>query len=146
MNFLIQLINYILLKKKVKYLSYYRLRHDVYQALGENITKVRTSRRKLALLFGRKSKLILRQKLIIIKCNIGLILNYTRDKKNIHTRENLYFRRTVDESWFVNNNTISTDLNYSPLLESNKEKEHNKYDARLRFKVHKLINSFIDMA
>ncbi|GFV31706.1 RNA-directed DNA polymerase from mobile element jockey [Trichonephila clavipes] len=81
-------------------------------------------------LISPKSKLALRQKVLLYKAILRPIMLYdspiwaaaaVTHLKRLHTFQNIQLRRAANAPWFVRNEVLHKDLNVPPLLDFIKE-------------------------
>ncbi|GFV70817.1 RNA-directed DNA polymerase from mobile element jockey [Trichonephila clavipes] len=88
-------------------------------------------------LISPKSKLALRQKVLLYKAILHPIMLYASPiwapaavthLKRLHTFQNIQLRRAANAPWFVRNEVLHKDLNIPPLLDFIKKQSENFFD------------------
>ncbi|GFW32094.1 RNA-directed DNA polymerase from mobile element jockey [Trichonephila clavipes] len=88
-------------------------------------------------LISPKSNLALRQKVLLYKAILRLIMMYASPiwaaaavthLKRLHTFQNIQLRRAANAPWFVRNEILHKDLNVLPLLDFIKKQSENFFD------------------
>ncbi|GFX80348.1 RNA-directed DNA polymerase from mobile element jockey [Trichonephila clavipes] len=88
-------------------------------------------------LISPKSKLVLRQKVLLYKAILRPIILYASPiwaaaavthLKRLHTFENIQLRRAANAPWFVRNEVLYKDLNVPPLLDFIKKQSENFFN------------------
>ncbi|GFU56622.1 RNA-directed DNA polymerase from mobile element jockey [Trichonephila clavipes] len=88
-------------------------------------------------LISPKSKLALRQKVLLYKAILRLIMIYASPiwaaaavthLKRLHTFQNIQLRRAANAPWFVRNEVLHKDLNVPPLLDFIKKQSQNFFN------------------